>query len=132
VNFDLRQDPRPSVVLTGGRAVREGNAGQVHRVPLEIRKLDGPPATVTVTWRTKDVTAKQGEDYIPASGTVTLTPQVPAVVVFVDVIGDDKFEKPETFDVVLDPVPAYNISVPKTHVSLSDDDWHTGGPGAVN
>jgi hypothetical protein len=118
-----------TIVVRGGQPWPEGRAGRTTSVPVEIAYVKGPDiGTIKVNWRTADVTAKGGTDYVAASGTVTLTNTAPSAIVWVDVIGNDVAQKPRTFDVVIDPVSPYNIPNASTRVTIADDDNRLGGP----
>jgi hypothetical protein len=127
--MDIQLNANPSIIVHSVEEIGEGRAGRVTRVPVGIEYIPGGPiASVPVRWHTVDGTAKAGTDYVAASGTVTLTTYETFAVVSVDVIGDNQHERPEYFDIVLEPVAGYNLSVPSTRVTVADDDSATGGP----
>jgi hypothetical protein len=47
---------------------------------------------------------------------------------WVEIIGDNVPEREKYFDVVLEPVAGYNLTVPSTRVTVTNDDSYTGGP----
>ena len=107
-------DPSKAVVAVTdddrGLRIRDATHSEESRTPdgredLEMQfrvTLDHPEEqTVTVNWATQDGTAKAGEDYIAASGSLTFEPDVTEQTFSVTVVNDWIEEHAESFTVVL-------------------------------
>ena len=127
LNADMKQ--AGTIVVRGGTAYADGRAGRLTRIPVAVEFVRGPEiGTINVKWRTVDGSAVAGKDYVAASGTATLTNAEPMAMVWVDIIGDNAVEGSKSFNVVIDPVPGYNITNNATKVTITDDEMRTGGP----
>jgi hypothetical protein len=99
----------------------EANAG-VTNVSFAVSLSQASFQTVTVSYATADGTAVAGNDYFPASGTLTFAPGVTAGVVSVAVFGDRVLESNETFVVNLTgPVNATLSKAQGTGTVIDDD-----------
>lgn len=56
---------------------------------------------VTVVYETRPLTASEGEDYVPASGTITFAPGETSATISVEIVIDEYIEEDEQFRVVL-------------------------------
>jgi hypothetical protein len=96
----------PPQVSVGDVTVTEGNSGTTpatFQITLSAR-YNRP---VTVNYATRDVTATAADnDYTPVNGALTFAPGETSKTVSVNVNGDRKAERDETFSLVLAP-PAY-------------------------
>lgn len=92
-------DPVPAVSV-GDATVTEGDAGTT-TATLEVTLSNPSAGPVTVGYATADGSADAGTDYRAKSGTVTFGPGQASATVEVTVLGDDVFERDETFAVVL-------------------------------
>ena len=101
------------VASEGGGAVR-----------LAVRRGDDGTEPLTVEFATRPGTAKPGEDYTPASGTLTLAPGETDRTFFVPVLEDSHLEIEETFAVFLrQPGPGAALGeVASAVVRLLDND----------
>jgi chitinase len=91
---------------------KEGKSGTTAFVFLV--SLSGIPlAPVTVSYATAGGTATAGSDFQPASGTLTFAPGVNVAKVTINVIGDARRERNETF--------AVNLSNPSANAYLGDE-----------
>ncbi|MFW6200633.1 MAG: Calx-beta domain-containing protein, partial [Gemmatimonadota bacterium] len=87
-------------VSIGDVTVTEGDAGTVQaHFPVTLSCPSDEP--VTVDFATEDGTAVAGEDYLPASGTLTFEPGETAKDLVVEVVGDTVGEPDEELFVVL-------------------------------
>jgi hypothetical protein len=83
-------------ISIGDVGVAEGDGGTTSAVFMVT--LSAPSGqTVSASFATADGTATAGQDYVPASGTVSFAPGSTAQPVSVDVLGDTIFEGDETF-----------------------------------
>ena len=80
-------------------AVRDARAteGVDETVSFEVTLSHAAPEQVTVDWSTADGTARAGEDYVAASGTLMFAPGDTARIVAVSVLDDAHDEGEETF-----------------------------------
>ena len=89
----------PSISI-GDAGLAEGDGGTTSAVfTVTLSKPSGQ--TVSASFATADGTATAGQDYVPASGTVSFAPGSTAQPVAVDVLGDTILEADETFVVNL-------------------------------
>jgi ELWxxDGT repeat protein len=81
-------------------AVVEGNSGS-RTLAFTVTLSSATQSAVTVDYATADGTAKAGEDYVAASGTLTFDPGVLTRTVAVEIQGDATRELAETFSLNL-------------------------------
>jgi hypothetical protein len=116
-----QQEP---VVRVQGGEVREGNSGTTDSffdvfVSIDLRLR----TEVRVDYRTVDGTARAGEDYQAASGTLVFQPGETQKRVRVSVLGDTQYEPDETFSLQLSNLqPAGRIEVPSAEMIIRNDD----------
>jgi acetyl esterase/lipase len=104
-----------------GTAVAEGNSG-TKVVTLSVHLSAPSLEPVTVAFATNDGTAKAGEDYLAASGTLTFAPGQTAKPISVTIVGDTTLESDEQFLIVLSsPAGALLDGGPATVTILNDD-----------
>ena len=128
VNNGAQLDPGPytihiinddvPVVTVSSPSVIEGNSGMT-LMQFVVTLTTAAAVPVQATFATSDVTAKAGEDYQAASGTITFAPGVTTQTITVNVIGDTLFEPDETFTLTVTPVGG--VSVTATGTILNDD-----------
>ena len=82
-------------------AIADAAAGEGTALSFPVAISDAVPVPVTVAWRTMDGTAKAGEDYTAASGTLTFPPGTTQLSIDVAVSSDSVPESDETFAVAL-------------------------------
>jgi hypothetical protein len=85
--------------------------GRQKRIRIQRRGDVRQPAAVTVS--TRDVTARAGLDYIPASVRLEFQPYEIEKTIAIKILSDDQHESEETFEIILsDPVGAEAIAPP--------------------
>ena len=79
--------------------VQEGNAGTLYAYFLLqfIGVRSNSNQILSVEYTTRDGSATAGEDYLSSTGTLKLYPDENQAVIFIEIIGDTKFEYDETF-----------------------------------
>lgn len=88
-----------------------------------------PPGGVTYSYRTESGTAIEGEDFVGASGRITIPEGgLSYWDAEVMVLGDDDFEGDEYFKVIIEDVDGASLATPVSKVVIRDDDARTGGP----
>lgn len=97
INFGNQQVPQLSI---SNATITEGDAGTTNAT-FTVSLSQPTTTTVTVQYATANNTAKAGEDYIAASGTVTFNPGDTTKTLSVSAIGDTISELDETFFVNL-------------------------------
>jgi len=102
--------PAPSVLLITSPKLKEGNSG-TRTMTFTVALNGAQAAAVSVPYATADVTAKAGSDYKATSGTLTFNPGETSKTVAVTIIGDKRYEKNETFALVLGK-PVGNATLP--------------------
>lgn len=101
---DLAEEERQTAVIefvASGYAILE-NSGTLE---LAVRRRGGPPDNaVTVRYKTRDGTAKAGQDYVATEGTLEFTEADQERIIKIDIIDDFELEEEEHFFVdLLDP-----------------------------
>ncbi len=91
-------DPRPSVAVSHAIAL-ETDADNTVLVPVTLSAPSG--RTVTVKWRTRARTARSGQDFAAAQGTITIDAGDITASIPVTIVGDDRREGWEFFSVLL-------------------------------
>jgi len=103
---------------------------------VEVLECEGPALLIitrsgvmdikaTVEYATADMTATAGKDYVAASGTITFEPGEDIKELDIEIIDDDKYEKAETFRVVLsNPSPGAELARrgKQAQVTILNDD----------
>ncbi len=86
-------------------AVVEGNPGDANQLVFDLVMTTAVDRDVDVFWETQDGTAIAGQDYVAATGTVTIPAGSTTAQISVDVIGDLTVEADEavTLNVSIDP-----------------------------
>jgi hypothetical protein len=110
----------PAISCTGMQII-EGNHGAT--TATVVVTLSAPVAVnVRVSFSTVPGTAKEGEDFEKASGSIEFAPGEVTHSIELHVLGDTFPEQPETFSLLLfDPVNA-TIDTPSASVVIIDDD----------
>lgn len=120
---------RPEEVKT---SIVEGNSGsqQIYFLLQFTGVRQDPQQWLSVDYRTRDGTAKAGEDYFAVSGTCVLYPGEDRAVIVVEVLGDRTPEPDETFYLdVFNPVGGSfgpGLSTLAAMRTISDDDGWWG------
>jgi len=110
----------PTVSISGA-AVLEGNSGTT-TAPVVVQ-LSGPSTdTINVSYATHQQTAKEGEDFASANGTLTFLPGEVAKEIDLTVYGDTTTEDDETFLVTLSDVSNATIDSAAATVTILNDD----------
>lgn len=92
-------DPPPALSVHDV-SLAEGQTGTTpFNVTVSLNGLSGRP--VSFTYATAAGTASAGVDFTPVSGTATIAPGAPSVIVPVPVVGDTLIEGDETFTVTI-------------------------------
>lgn len=104
----LDEDPgaeKRALTVTGVTAdeASQGKAGKATFTIAISRALD---TDLTLTYATKDGTAKAGSDYVAATGSVTIHAGATEAQVTVDLLGDTAAELAETFTLSVSGIPA--------------------------
>lgn len=118
--------PRVEEVQT---TIQEGGSGSVHYTYFMVRyqgDRNAAPDALSVMYRTRDGTAKAGEDYVAAQGTLKLYAGEQQAVIAVAILGDNQVEGNETFELeIYNPVGANfgngQISLVATRTIVDDD-----------
>ena len=124
VTLTLADDDDAPRLSAADVSLSESDAGA--RAMTFTVSLSAPSArTVTVDYATRDSSATAGEDYTPASGTLTFTPGDVEESFDVAVTGDRLVELDEAFAVTL--ASAVNASISNAHIEgvIANDDSAT-------
>jgi acetyl esterase/lipase len=109
----------------------EGTSG-TKVVPLAVRLSAASPQSVSVSYATRQGTAKEGEDFQPAQGTLTFAPGETAKTIGLTIFGDATAEDDEDFRVTLsEPSNATIASAAATITILNDDIGYRASLGNV-
>jgi hypothetical protein len=103
--------------------VSEGNQGSTTTAEFVVTLTTAYPKPVTVSYATRDGTATVADnDYLAAAGTITFAPGETSQIVGVTVVGDNRLEPDETFELVLSaPVNAILRRSTATGTILDDE-----------
>ena len=126
--------PGPEVSTTDV-SVAEGNPSGTATTPRVVTFTRTGPLTAaaTFTWRTFDLTATAGSDYVAAGGTATFAAGASTATVTVQVMRDTVFENNEVFGVQILTVAGYTIARDAAIVTITNDDAQpAGGTAAVS
>ena len=94
--------------------------GETLSFPVEISAA--VPVPVTVSYRTVDGSARAGEDFAAASGSLVFAPGTTALRIDIAVSSDPMAEADETFTVVLDDVVNAELGDAEATGTIADDD----------
>ena len=94
--------------------------GETLSFPVEISAA--VPVPVTVSYRTVDGSARAGEDFAGASGSLVFAPGTTALRIDIAVSSDPMAEADETFTVVLDDVVNAELGDAEATGTIADDD----------
>ncbi|MBX3745853.1 MAG: DUF11 domain-containing protein [Verrucomicrobiae bacterium] len=118
---EIRNDDDPPRLTIGDVRVVEGHTGTRDAVfTVGLTEASGRP--VTVSYETADGTARAGNDYIAASGTLSFSPGETSKPVTVKVIGDRVAEPDETFLVSLRNPSEAGLQRERAVGTIEDDD----------
>lgn len=94
---------------------------------ITVNRVDGSDGKVEVKWRTKDIEAVNGSDYIGGEGTLTFEHCEREKNIEIPIIDDQEYEKDESFEIELfDPSPGAELGrLKKTVVTIVNDDGRT-------
>ena len=111
----------PPAVTIGDASAAESAAA----IMFEVKLSAGSPRQVTVSYHTEDGTAKAGEDYTEANGTLTFAAMVELATISISLRDDRLDEENETFTVRLSD-PMYgrlgDTGITATGTIIDDDD----------
>ena len=111
----------PPAVTIGDASAAESAAA----IMFEVKLSAGSPRQVTVSYDTEDGTAKAGEDYTEANGTLTFAAMVELATISISLRDDRLDEEDETFTVRLSD-PMYgrlgDTGITATGTIIDDDD----------
>ncbi|MCR8549175.1 DUF4214 domain-containing protein [Salipiger sp. P9] len=110
-------------LLVSGATLLEGDDGTKEAV-FELRLSQPASEAILLTYSTRDITAKAGEDYEAAVGTVSFAVGEEVKVVRVPVYGDTEVEFTERFGLRVDAsaVPYLGIENVEAEAVIRDDD----------
>ena len=114
----IEDDDDPPTVSVLGNIQNEGEAAMVFAVSLSAAS----GKTVTVGYRTADVTALAGSDYAAADGTLTFAPGAESQDVEVGILDDELDEESETFAVELHAAMNATLRTARGVGTIVDDD----------
>lgn len=116
-------DSKPSVFMaSSGVRITEGDSG-TQNVVVNVRLSNATIQTVTVNYATSNGTATAGNDYVAASGTVTIPAGTTTVPINIAINGDLALEPDETFTVTLsNPTNVSFLNGSNTVVTIGNDD----------
>ncbi len=111
---------QPTLSITGGGSVAEGNSG-TKQVAFTLN-LSGPSTLpVEVTFATRDGSANSS-DYVPLVGLVTIDPGLTTYVINVEVRGDTQVEGDETFYLDISNVSGATLTTSFASATILNDD----------
>ena len=114
----------PASLAVSDATIVEGDTGTQNAV-VAVRLSAPSSRTVTVDYRTANVTAVAGSDYVAVSGRLTFNPGVTSQSVLVPVLGDRVLEPNEGFFVNLRTAKNATLADSQGIVTILDNDPHT-------
>jgi hypothetical protein len=112
-------DPAP-VVRLGNASIREQSAVRYAQIPVHMDRQSAWP--VTVHFATHEFTARAGSDFVDATGTLTIPPNVTDGNIAVVILGDNVHESTETLLVTIDSPTRATIGKGDAVLTITDDD----------
>lgn len=111
----------PSITIADA-SIAEGNTA-TQSLGFAVTLSAAPTETVTVQYATSDGTAKAGEDYENATGTLTFAPGDPLTkTIAINLVGDETTEGDETFDLKLTSVQGATLVDDLATGTIQNDD----------
>ncbi|MEH1938900.1 MAG: Calx-beta domain-containing protein [Nostoc sp.] len=118
----INDDNQPTISISDV-SVTEGNTGTTTNANFTISLSNPSYQPITVNYNTSDDTAQAADsDYNSASGTITFAPGETSKVISIGVIGDNKFETNEAFNVNLLGATNATITDSLGVATISNDD----------
>lgn len=116
-------DTPPTLSITGAATLAEGQTGTTEYVfTVSLNEASGETVTVDYTTVDQEATVADG-DYVLSSGTLTFAPGTTSQEIRVSVNGDRKFERDESFQVLLqNPSGAQLSPQPSITAVIQNDD----------
>src|SRR5262249_39785338 len=115
-------DTQPVISIVPSVSSAEGNAGNTP-FSFAVSLSNASSSVVSATYLATDGTATQADnDYLPASGTVTIPANSLSGSVTVNVVGDTKLEANETFTVTLSSPSGGTLGTAASTGTITNDD----------
>lgn len=111
-------DLAPRISISGPSSVLEGDG----EVALTVRLPQAQEQAVTVDYQTRNGTARNGQEYVTANGSLTFAPGETEKTVSVTLLDDALDESDKTFVFVVAERPATGVSASTRVVTIVDDD----------
>lgn len=124
--FEAVSGPATPTLSIGNASIAEGNSGTA-AATFTVTLSVAQPTPVTVSFNTKDGSARAGEDYQAVSGTLTFAAGETQKTIQVPVFGDLTAESNETFSVNLSGAGGAAIFKAQGTGTIRDDDTPTAG-----
>ena len=116
----LNDDPLPKVSISDVRG-KEGDGGT--SVVVFVVTLSKPAAApVEIEYETEEGTAKEGVDFIPTRGSVTIPTGATQAQIPVEIPGDAELEPPESFKMKFDPPDNAEMAQDEATATIEDED----------
>lgn len=113
--------PTATPVLSGDNImVAEGDSEQTLNYVVHLN--EPAPRPVTIDYTTTGVTATAGEDFVMATGTLTIPKGEDEASITLTILGDDEVEQDETFWVSYSNGENVNVPEPFNTITLENDD----------
>lgn len=114
----ILNDDAPSLTVADVRAA-EGNNG-LTPMNFDVVLTTAAAIPIQATYQTAPITAIEGDDYQPASGTIVFAPGQTHQTITVNILGDNAVEQDETFSLTVTPVGG-GTGAKTTGTILNDD-----------
>lgn len=115
------------IVLVKSASIGEGNSG-VSKVTMTLEMVEPALNAITLDYSTENGTATAGEDYTPASGTVTIQTGESSQTVEIDILGDLRLEGNENFFVRFTGGGGAILAPSRAPVTIIDDESVDAAP----
>ncbi len=118
----ITDDDLTPMLTVADASVREGPAGSTNFIEFQLRLSGASGIDVGVSYSTRDVTATAPADYQTIFGRLTFPAGETNQTLRVPVIGDNRFEPRESFELLFNNLVAVNVSATPPRGFIDDDD----------
>lgn len=118
----INEEESPPSIQVSASDIVEGPPGSRNEVIIPVQLGGASSLPIRVNYFTANGSALALSDYLSTRGQLTFSPGVTQINLSVPILGDNRIEGNETFQVVLSNAVNAQIRVPKATVTIRDDD----------
>jgi hypothetical protein len=117
--MDIQPDDTPGYNYSPLQVVGENDGV----LTAKVRRLGQTTGPATVTWATRDGTAKSGQDYIATSGMLSFAPLELEKTVIVSILNNASVDGPRTLQLYLTNAVGAEFVAPPLTMTILDDEF---------